>query len=91
MIDIRSSNTLVAYSSEELQEYACKGLLCCGQHDISEFLEKLLEGMYTQEQLDKQLENAEKDYDCNCHIEQDESHLEAQVRRAIKILEEGLD
>ena len=61
MIDIRSSNTLVAYSSSELQEYARKGLLCCGQHDLSEFLEKLLEGIYSQEELDKAVEEAEKE------------------------------
>jgi len=61
MIDIRSSNTLVAYSSSELQEYARKGLLCCGQHDLSEFLEKLLEGMYSQKELDKVVEEAEEE------------------------------
>ena len=60
-IDIKSSNTLRAYSSEELQEYARKGLLCCGQHDLSEFLEKLLEGMYSQEELDKALDTCEED------------------------------
>lgn len=63
MIDIKSSITLVAYSSEELQEYARKGLLCCGQHDLSEFLEKLFEGMYSQEELDKAVEEAEEETD----------------------------
>ena len=79
------------FSAQELQNYASNGLLYAGNVDLTRFVEKLLEGMYTQEELDQQLENAEKDYDCNCYIEQDESHLEAQVRRAIKILEEGLD
>jgi uncharacterized protein Yka (UPF0111/DUF47 family) len=78
MIDIRSSNTLMAYSSEELQEHARKGLLCCGGHDLTEFLEKLLS-----------VEDKEEDQYCeNCDsLESQVDDVREEVRRAIEILE----
>jgi len=80
MIDIRSSNTLVTYSSEELQEYARKGLLCCAGHDLSEFLEKLLEGIYSQAEFDKATEEAEESSD-------ELENVRESVREALAILE----
>ena len=79
-IDIKGSHTLRAYSSEELQEYARKGLLCCGQHDLTEFLEKLLEGMYTQAELNKAIEEAEESSD-------ELENVRESVREALAILE----
>ena len=49
------------YSSEELQNYAANGLLYAGNVDLTRFVEKLLEGMYTQQELDRALDNCEED------------------------------
>lgn len=49
------------YSSEELQNYANLGLLRAGNVDLTEFVEKILEGMHSQADLDRALENCEED------------------------------
>jgi hypothetical protein len=51
------------YSAEELQNYASNGLLYAGNVDLTRFVEKLLEGMYSQEELDKAVEEAEDETD----------------------------
>lgn len=47
------------YSPQELQNYANLGLLTCKEVDLTSFVEKILEGMYTQQDLDKAVEEAE--------------------------------
>lgn len=51
------------YSPEELQNYASKGLLRAGNVDLTRFVEKILEGMYTQDELDKATEEADESSD----------------------------
>ena len=48
-------------SPQELRNYANLGLIVAGNVDLTEFVEKLLEGMYTQEELDRALYNCEED------------------------------
>lgn len=68
------------YSSEELQNYANLGLLTCAGVDLTEFVEKILEGMHTQDELDKAVEEAEESSD-------ELENTREEVRRAIEILE----
>lgn len=68
------------YSAEELQNYAANGLLYAGNVDLTRFVEKLLEGMYTQAELDKATEEAEESSD---KLE----NLREMVREAVAILE----
>lgn len=48
------------YSSEELQNYANLGLISCNGVDLTEFVEKILEGMYSQDDFEAEQENAEE-------------------------------
>ena len=48
-------------SPQELRNYANLGLIVAGNLDLSEFVEKLLEGVYTQEELDEACREAEKE------------------------------
>lgn len=48
------------YSSEELQNYANLGLLSCAGVDLTEFVEKILEGMYIQDDFEAEQEKAEE-------------------------------
>lgn len=48
------------YSSEELQNYANLGLLSCAGVDLTEFVEKILEGMYSQDDFEAEQEKAEE-------------------------------
>lgn len=48
------------YSSEELQNYANLGLLSCAGVDLTEFVEKILEGLYTEEDFEAEQEKAEE-------------------------------
>ena len=71
------------YSSEELQNYANLGVLRAGNVDLREFVEKILEGMHTQDELDKAVEEAEESSD-------ELENTREEVRRAIEILESSL-
>ena len=58
MIDISQIN-LNIYSKDELLNFSNSGILFCGNTDLTEFVSKLMEGMYSQEELDKAVEDAE--------------------------------
>lgn len=47
------------YSSEELRSFAYSGLLECNGYDLDSFLEYLFQGMVSQDELDKAVEDAE--------------------------------
>ncbi len=79
------------YSSEELRSLAYSGLLECNGYDLDSFLEYIFQDMISQDELDKALEEAEKNCECDCVDEEDGVYLVDQVKRAIKILEDGLE
>lgn len=58
MINISQSN-LNIYSKDELLSFSNSGILFCGNMDLTEFVSKLMEGMYTQDELDRAVEDAE--------------------------------
>ena len=47
------------YSSEELRSFAYSGLLECNGYDLDSFLEYIFQGMISQDELDKAVEDAE--------------------------------
>ena len=49
------------YSAQELQNYASNGLLYAGNVDLTRFVEKLLEGMYTEEDLKQAFEEGREE------------------------------
>lgn len=56
------------YPSEDLREYALKGLVCCGDYDLSEFLEHLLQGTHSKSELDEAKANAyDEGYEAGRH------------------------
>lgn len=62
MIDISEIN-LNIYSKDELLNFSNSGILFCGDMDLTEFVEKIMERMYSQEELDKQVKDSEESYD----------------------------
>lgn len=57
------------YSSEELRSFAYSGLLECNGYDLDSFLEYIFQGMVSQDELDKAVEDAETadtDYCAEC-------------------------
>lgn len=68
------------YSSEELQNYANLGLLRAGNVDLTEFVEKILEGMYSQDDFEAEQEKAEE---ANNVLEE----AREKVREAVEMLE----
>lgn len=58
MIDISQIN-LNIYSKGELLNFSNSGILFCGNTDLTEFVSKIMEGTYSQEELDKAVEEAE--------------------------------
>lgn len=58
MIDISQIN-LNIYSKDELLSFSNSGILFCGNMDLTEFVEKIMEGMYSQEELDRVVDEAE--------------------------------
>lgn len=58
MIDISQIN-LNTYSKDELLSFSNSGILFCGDMDLTEFVSKIMEGMYSQEELDKAVDDAE--------------------------------
>lgn len=47
------------YSSDELKNLAYSGALECNGYDLSDFLEHIFQGMVSQDELDKAVEEAE--------------------------------
>ena len=62
MIDISQIN-LNTYSKDELLSFSNSGILFCGNMDLTDFVQKIMEGMYSQEELDKQVKDSEESYD----------------------------
>ena len=79
MIDISQIN-LNIYSKEELLNFANSGILFCGNMDLTEFVSKIMEGMYSQEELDKA---AEEGQDAEDTLE----NVRESVKEAMAILE----
>lgn len=48
------------YSNEELRDLAYMGTLECNGYDLSDFLEYIFQGMVSQDELDKAVEEAEQ-------------------------------
>lgn len=68
MIDISQIN-LNIYSKDELLSFSNSGILFCGDMDLSGFVSKIMDGMYSQEELDRAVENAamaESSYCAEC-------------------------
>lgn len=57
MIDISQIN-LNIYSKDELLSFSNSGILFCGDMDLTEFVSKIMEGTYSQEELDRAVEDA---------------------------------
>lgn len=68
------------YSSEELRSYAYSGNLEVNGYDLSDFLEHLFQGMVSQDELDKAVEEAGESSD-------ELSNVRESVREALAILE----
>ena len=79
------------HSPEELRDMAYRGILEVNGLDISDFLEYIFQDMYSQNDVDKAIEEAEKNCECDCYSDGDGVYLKDQVKRAIKILEDGLE
>lgn len=60
MIDISQIN-LNVYSKDELLSFSNSGILFCGNMDLTEFVSKMMEGTYSQEELDRAVEDAEEE------------------------------
>lgn len=80
------------YPPEDLREYALKGLVYCGDYDLSEFLEYLLQGTHSVSELDEAKENAyDEGYEAgkwdspNGDVSDD---VLEQIQKAINILKE---
>lgn len=57
MIDISQIN-LNIYSKDELLSLSNSGILFCGDMDLTEFVQKIMEGMYSQGELDRAVDEA---------------------------------
>lgn len=79
MIDISQIN-LNIYSKDELLNFSNSGILFCGNMDLTEFVSKIMEGMYSQEELDRVVEEGQ---DAEDTLE----NVRESVREAIVILE----
>lgn len=78
-MDIAYTN-ISMYSPQELQNYAAKGLLSCAGVDLTELVEKILEGMYSQDEFEAEQEKAEE---ANNALEE----TREKVREAVEMLE----
>lgn len=67
-------------SPEELRSYAYSGHVYCGSLDLSDFLEYIFQGMISQDELDKAVEEAEESSD-------ELENVRESVREALAILE----
>ena len=68
------------YSSEELRSYAYSGNLEVNGYDLSDFLEYIFQDMYSQDDLDKAVEEAEESSD-------ELENVREEIRRVVEILE----
>lgn len=89
VIDINKSYRHI--SPEELRSSAYSGIVYCGSYDLSDLLEYIFKDMISQDELDKAIEEAEENCEWDCNSEEDGVYLKDQVKRAIKILEDGLE
>ena len=64
VIDIKKSYRHI--SPEELRSAAYSGIVYCGSSDLSDFLEYIFQGMVSQDELDKAVEDAETTYCAEC-------------------------
>lgn len=55
MIDISQIN-LKIYSKDQLISFSNSGILFCGNMDLTEFVSKIMEQMYSQDELDEAVE-----------------------------------
>ena len=78
-MDIAYTN-ISMYSPQELQNYAAKGLLSCAGVDLTEFVEKILEGMYSQDDFEAEQEKAEE-------VSNALEEAREKVREAVEMLE----
>lgn len=62
MIDISQIN-LNIYSKDELLKLSNSGILFCGDMGLTDFVSKIMEGTYSQDELDKQVKDSEESYD----------------------------
>ena len=77
------------YPPEDLREYALKGIITCGNYDLSSFLEYLLEGTYTAFELDEAKENAyDEGYEAGRHESDVSDDVLENIQKAINILKE---
>ena len=79
MIDISQIN-LNIYSKDELLSFSNSGILFCGDTDLTEFVSKIMEGTYSQEELDKAVEEGQ---DAEDTLE----NVRESVKEALAILE----
>jgi hypothetical protein len=79
MIDISQIN-LNIYSKDELLSLSNSGILFCGNMDLTEFVSKIMEGMCSQEELDKAVEEGQ---DAEDTLE----NVRESVKEALAILE----
>lgn len=79
MIDISQIN-LNTYSKDELLTFSNSGILFCGNVDLSGFVQKIMDGMYSQEELDRAVEEGQDAQDTLDNVRES-------VKEAIAILE----
>lgn len=69
VIDIKKSYRHI--SPEELRSAAYSGIVYCGSYDLSDLLEYIFKDMISQDELDKAIEEAEKNCECDCNSDRD--------------------
>ena len=79
MIDISQIN-LNIYSKDELLSFSNSGILFCGNIDLTELVSKMMEGTYSQEELDRAVEQGQDAQDTLENVRES-------VREALAILE----
>ena len=79
MIDISQIN-LNIYSKDELLSFSNSGILFCGDTDLTEFVQKIMKGMYSQEELDRAVEEGQDAEDTLDNVRES-------VKEALAILE----
>lgn len=79
MIDISQIN-LNIYSKDELLGFSNSGILFCGDMDLTEFVQKIMEGMYSQGELDRAVEQGQDAQDTLDNVRES-------VKQALAILE----
>lgn len=79
MIDISQIN-LNIYSKDELLNFSNSGILFCRDTDLTEFVSKIMDGTYSQEELDRAVEEGQ---DAEDTLE----NVRESVKEALAILE----